>query len=229
MDVKIKHKFSQTKIIVLVMLCCLLIPTNCKGYHYYIKGLIAKYDYIESIEEIIGWGGNSSDLPTPSAFDIKMENGRRLFLSYVEINEKTGKNYYPYYLDLIGNFVIYGRIPIDLIAKETGLDLETVEDIIVHYDTIYSFINTMTKLSEINEELSEGNKYHISPYGGGGYVGDEYREKVKSFASGDWRPLLVEIDKYPEVYKMEDIDENIPRETRRVYRRIGKDKREPLN
>jgi hypothetical protein len=182
--------------------------------------LIAKYDYIEFIEEIIGWGGNSSDLPTPSAFNIKMTNDRRLFLSYIGINKKTRKNYYPHYLELIGNYAIYKSISIDLIANETGLNLETVEDVIIHYEIIYSFIDTMTKLSEINEDLSEDNRYHISQQGMG-YVGDEYREKVKSFASGQSRPLLVEMDKYPEMYKIEKMKKNIPEEVRRIYSKIS--------
>jgi hypothetical protein len=88
--------------------------------------MLDKYNYIESVEEIVGWGGNSSELPAPSAFDIKMTDNRRLFLSYVESNKKMKSRTYPTYIEMIGDFVIYGRIPVELIAEKTGLKLTTV-------------------------------------------------------------------------------------------------------
>jgi hypothetical protein len=201
---------------------------NCtRGYyyHFYAKELLEKYDYIETITEIAGWEGNSSELPPPFAFDIKMENGKRVFLSYVESNKEKNSIYYPKYVELMGNYVINGRIPIELIVEKTGLDLRTVEDVVVNYDTIYSFVSTMTKLGEINALLSKNNKYHVNDYGIG-YVGG-YEGKVKSFIynNGDiCHPLLVEMDKYPEFSEIRYINEEISWEIRIVYRRSANGK-----
>jgi hypothetical protein len=213
MDMKTQNKNPQIRIISSIsILCYLLFLVNCRGYHYYAKKLVNKYECIESIEEIIGWEGNSSEISPPSSFDIRMSYDRRLFLSYIEFNEKIKSKYYPHYLELIGGFAIEGRIPIEWIEKKTCLKLATVEDVIAHYDTIYGFIATMPKLSEINDQLSENNKYYIDKYGEG-YVGRDYWEEVNSF-------LLVEMDKYPEYYKIRKISETIPWETRIIYRRL---------
>jgi hypothetical protein len=108
-----------------------------------------------------------------------------------------------------------------LISEKTGLNLITVENVITEYDTIYGFINRMTKLSEINGQLSENNKYHVTE-SGKGYVGNEYLKKVKSFVYNNddiCYPLLVEMDKYPACYKISNINEKIPWEKRIVYTR----------
>jgi hypothetical protein len=83
----------------------------------------------------------------------------------------------------------------------------------------------MTRLNDINEQLSENNRYYIDEYGIG-FVGRgrerEYLEKVKSFTYNNGcicRPLLIEIDKYPECYKIGKINEKNPWETRIVHRR----------
>jgi hypothetical protein len=93
------------------------------------------------------------------SLDIKMENGRRLFLSYIHPSNLKA----PFYLNLIGksSFEILhfsGKkthhevgIPIDFVEKNIGIQLSSVDDVIGNYDLIRCFTDSLTKLADIDD------------------------------------------------------------------------------
>jgi hypothetical protein len=111
---------------------------------------------IQSINECWGWYGSSGDFFAPIALDIKTEDDKRLFLSFI----RSPRLKKPFYLNLIGNSVFSVRfstyengndggsahgIPIGLISQETGIQINSVDDVVNNYDEIYIFINSLTK------------------------------------------------------------------------------------
>lgn len=201
-------------------------------FTYQIKKLLRENKEIVSITACWGWGGTGGDLEQPLAIDIKMENGKRLFLSYIRsLNLKT-----PFYLVLIGEssfkvgyvtngFIAVGGIPIDLISQETGIEINSVIDVINNYDKIYSFIDSLTKLKDINEQLED--EYQYSSKGSGrGNVGLGWRHEVSTIQYSridkefTWFILNVTRNDFPDFYAFYDIDEGDEYEVRIIYRNV---------
>jgi hypothetical protein len=121
-----------------------------------IEKLVKGNQYIQSINECWGWYGSGGDFFAPVAIDIKMESDKRLFLSFIRSPWLKP----PFYLNLIGDSVFSVRfsvyengddggiahgIPIELISQETGIQINSVDDVVNNYNKIYIFINSLTK------------------------------------------------------------------------------------
>jgi hypothetical protein len=107
------------------------------------------------VEEIWEWDGNSSIFPPiPYALDIRMENDKRIFLSWIKsIHLKA-----PFYLAMIDNNVFRvrvskdedgrsgggERIPIKLIAQKANVQLKSVDDVVKNYDVLSEFMDSFT-------------------------------------------------------------------------------------
>jgi hypothetical protein len=127
-----------------------------------IEKLIKRNSNIQSINECWGWYGSGGDFFAPIALDIKMEDDKRLFLSFI----RSPRLKTPFYLNLIGSSVFSVRfstyengndggsshgIPIKLISQETGIQINSVDDVVNNYDEIYVFINSLAKYRTNND------------------------------------------------------------------------------
>jgi hypothetical protein len=172
-----------------------------------------KYPFIQSIEERRKWNGSGEDWNDPLALDIKMDNNKRIFVSYIKSSQlKT-----PFIVDLINTSTFKLRyecqftdtywartgIPSDYIAKALAIKLDSIDDVIENYDTINNFIESLTKLSDIIPD-DEIVFYHneddtIS-------INSEWIEKTKPlvFRKDDYFEKLfilnIEWDKFPDFY-----------------------------
>ena len=182
---------------VLLMVSFAVLLTSCVtislfGVKRNIKRVIQKYPFITSITEIWGFDGSGGDFNDPVALDIKMDNGKRLFLSYISSSDLKS----PFQLHLIekSTFIIYtghdkfgyytsfsNSIPIDFISRNIQIELNSVEDVIDNYDLILNFTNSLTKLADINELLDIDDRYRIVDLGFGseGRVGLSWRKHIK--------------------------------------------------
>jgi hypothetical protein len=121
--------------------------------------LLNKYPFIQSIEERRGWNGSGGKFIDPLALDIKMEDNKRIFVSYID----SGQLKSPFVLNLINTSTFMFRyeceftdthwartgIPSDYIAKALSIELDSVDDVIKNYESITKFVDSLTKLNDI--------------------------------------------------------------------------------
>ena len=184
-----------------------------------IKKLIDKYPNIISIEERWGYGNNDYNwreigFYSSVSLDIKMENEKRLFVSLVRSSSLKA----PFYIDLIGKSTFeiaqysgnqYNRwkgIPIDFIAKNIDIQLNSVDDVIKNYDLIFSFIDSLTKIEdmddiELKNQIISGLEYayYIARYGWVKYIQPIITDE------GEWYILNITQDEVPNAHKFMNI------------------------
>jgi hypothetical protein len=228
-----RYNILLTLVMLLLTTCATVKPEKS------IKRLMDKYPFIISITE--AWGFEDDDyIYTDRAFyrwlalDIKMENEKRLFLACICSSDLKA----PFYLELIGkssfaiaNFTTtkssfalnYWReynlsLPIDFIAKNIDIPLNSVDDVIENYDLIYNFTNSFTKLENIeidtrNEIISKYSEY---PKLGGVWI--KFVKPVK-IGNDDCYILNVTRDAAPKYYNFLRIDNKKGWEQRYTYYR----------
>jgi hypothetical protein len=162
--VKVRFKYILISIPLLIfplfyILLFLLLSISAVFYRYEVSReideLIENNKFILSVEEIWEWDGNSKLFPPiPYALDIRMENDKRIFLSWVKSMHLKA----PFYLAMIesnvfnvhvsrdedGRFGGGERIPIELIAQEAKIQLKSVDDVIKNYDVLLIFMDSFT-------------------------------------------------------------------------------------
>jgi hypothetical protein len=225
------YKILSIIIVTMILISCIRIYPKDS-----IERLIDKYPQIISITECWGFGDddyNSSDMFFYSwvSLDIKMEDEKRIFLSYI----RSSNLKVPFHINLVSdstfeiNHFSKGKInhwvgfPIDFIAKNINMQIKSVDDVIEYYDIIYSFTNSLTKLSDIENLLDNEQKDII-------IKGLEYSY---SLGIGWWRsfvqPIIIDDDKWyilnisedeiPNNYKLNEINNMHERERRNIYYR----------
>jgi hypothetical protein len=207
-----------------------------------IKRLIDKYPYIISVTECWGYGYddyNSSDILFYSwvSLDIKMENEKRLFISYIKSSDLKA----PFFLNLLGesafaisydyrNSIAHeyrDGLKIDFIADNIGVQLNSVDDVIENYDLIYEFTNTFKKLGEIEKILTIDQKNEIDSLLERGLGFYWWRKYVQPITAGDDRWYILNFTQKddPENYRFYNFKKiekyTIDRERRYVYSRVS--------
>jgi hypothetical protein len=227
----------------LIMLILLSSCISIAGLETSFKSLMDKYPNIISITRVWGYGDGDyhwTDIEFYRwlALDIKMENEKRLFLAWIRSSDLRT----PFYIELIGKstFIIdhnerrsafsitYGAsyddygflesIPIDFVAKNINIKLKSVDDVIKNYDLIYNFLNSFTKLEDI-EDIDKRNE--IAGYWSNtklGYKWLRYTPTIK-VDNVNCRILNVTQDAVPKYYKFERIDIGREWERRHTYYR----------
>jgi len=232
-------------IILLVSLIMPLLLSNCISItrlETSFKSLMDKYPNIISITRIWGYGDDDyicSDIEFYRwlALDIKMENEKRLFLAWIRSSDLKA----PFYIELIGksafiirhntskssfainywtrhNIYIFKSIPIDFVSKNIGIPLNSVDDVIKNYDLIYNFLNSFTKLEDI-EDIDKRND--IAGYWPDTELANKWLEYAREIKvdNADCSILNVTQDVVPKYYKFERIDIGRELERRHTYYR----------
>jgi hypothetical protein len=205
-----------------------------------IKKLIDKYLNIISVTECWGYGDddyNSSDILFYSwvSLDIKMENEKRLFISYIKSSDLKA----PFSLALVGksafaishdyrNDIAHDfreSLPIDFIANNIGVQLNSVDDIIENYDLIYDFTNSLTKLENIKKLLTIDQENEIKNYLERGLGFYWWRKFVQPITVGNDKRYILNItqDDDPKDYRFYNfngIENYHDRERRYVHSRV---------
>jgi hypothetical protein len=194
------------------------------AFRFQIYKLIIANSDIQSIEECWGWYGTGGDLRKPLALDVKMKDGKRLFLSYIYSPSLNA----PFYLDLVGestffiNYysrkessykgsgVVHG-IPIELIEQEEGITLNCVDDVVKNYDQIYNFIGTLCKLTTIGGRFNELKNAKPIEFTDENKRNEGYRYR--------WRIFNVEFSRLPDYHMFHYMNKASDRETRYLHRR----------
>jgi hypothetical protein len=160
------------------------------------------------------------------SLDIKMENGKRLFLSYIHPSNPKA----PFNLYLIGKSTFeilhfsgketnhWVGIPIDFIAINIGVQINSVSDVIENYDLIFNFTDSLTKLADIDDidvknEIISGLEYSYSL---GGY---RLIKHIQPIITGEdkWYILNVTYDEVPNAKKFEELAEIAMDRIRRYF------------
>jgi len=235
------RKFSVLLIILFVLLLVSCITIWPRAVSKNIKNLINKYPFIISITE--DWDFyRSGDFNDPVALDIKMEGGKRLFISHIRSSDLKS----PFYLVLIekSTFIthiwqdkfnrfdgISNSIPIDFISRNIQIELNSVEDVIENYDSIFNFTNSLTKLADINELLDIDDRYRIynTSYGKRGRYGLSWRNYVKPIKNEflykneiyeqEYFILNITQDEFPDTYDFYVIENENGRQQRYTHYR----------
>jgi hypothetical protein len=207
-----------------------------------IRKLIDKYPNIISVTECWGYGDddyNSSDILFYSwvSLDIKMENEKRLFISNIKSSDLKA----PFFIDIVGKsaFAIshaYSNdiaqrdyresFPIDFIANNIGVQLNSVDDVIENYNLIYDFTNSLTKLEDIKKLLTIEQENEIKNRLERGLGFFWWGRFVQPITAGDdkWYILNITQDDDPKDYRFYNFEyiENytIDRELRYVHYRV---------
>jgi hypothetical protein len=180
--------------------------------------LMDEYPFIKSIDERRRWNGSGGDWIDPLALDIKMENDKRIFVSYIKSSQLKA----PFILDLINTSTFMVRyecsftdtywartgIPSDYLARAMGINLDSIDDVIENYEGITDFVNSLTKLGDIVTDGRTGffyNKNNILSIKG------DWLKKTKPliFRENDYFEKLfilnIEGDKFPNFYTYQAI------------------------
>jgi hypothetical protein len=196
-----------------------------------IEKLIDRHPNIISVVEHWGFGDDDYywyEIPFYRwvSLDIKMENGKRLFLSYIRQSNLKA----PFHLILIekSTFEIlhFSReetnhwvgIPIDFIAKNVGIQLNSVDDVIENYDLIFTFTDSLAKLADIDNinvknEIISGLEYSYSL---GGYRLINHIQPIIT-DEDKWYILNVTYDEVPNAKKFEELAEIAMDRIRRYF------------
>jgi hypothetical protein len=159
--IRLKHIISIIVICIVIFLLSgisIIVLDDVYQFNFsrQIEKMIKRNPCIQSINECHGWHGSGGDFFSPIAMDIRMEGDKRLFLSFI----RSPWLKKPFYLNLIGSSVFsvmfssyengddrgasHG-IPIELIGQETGIQINSVDDVVNNYDKIHIFIDSLTK------------------------------------------------------------------------------------
>jgi hypothetical protein len=232
-------------IILLAHLIMLLLLCTCASIvkpESSIKSLMDKYPNIISVTRVWGYGDDDYTCSDREfyrwlALDIKMENEKRLFLAWIRSSDLNA----PFYIELIGkstfiiqhntrkssfainywtrnNIYIFQSIPIDFVAKNINIPLNSVEDVIENYDIIYNFLNSFTKIEDIEDidKRHEIAKYWSNTDLAYKWVTDVQPIKVDNI---DYRILNVTQDAVPNFRKFWRIEIGLGLERRQTYYR----------
>jgi hypothetical protein len=187
----------------------------------YLYKLMMENQCIQSIEERWGWWGSGGDFFSPLAIDIKMKDGKRLFLSFIYFPGLKP----PFFLNLIDekvffvttydinteNFGISHGIPIGLIMKEMSIRLDSVDDVIKNYDGILAFVSSFVILKDADNRFYESRA--INP------IAFDEIEKNGFVHKNQWRILTVEYNRVPNYHLFDYINNYRPHEERFFHRR----------
>jgi hypothetical protein len=109
----------------------------------------------------------------------------------------------------------YKSIPIDFVAKNIDIPLNSVEDVIENYDLIYNFLNSFTKIEDIAD--ADTRAKYLS-YTNLGYIWLKYVQPIK-VDNADCYILNVTQDAVPKYHKFWEIDIGHTYERRHTYYR----------
>jgi hypothetical protein len=184
-EMRFKHLFLiLTPFLIFLSFCILFVILLSISTVFYkivvsrgIDRLIENNKCIVSVEEIWEWDENSKLFPPiPYALDIKMENDKRIFLSWINSMHLKA----PFYIAMIDNNVYrahasrdvsgkFGggnRIPIKLIGEGIKIQLKSVDDVIKNYDVLSTFMNSfITWDSYINHKEQSASNVSWIQYG----------------------------------------------------------------
>jgi hypothetical protein len=138
---------------ILVINILLFLTSSCISIKSIKEQIQEKNPEVQIVEIYEFWWTNYLGL------HISFHDGRQLYLSNVRSDLKA-----PFRVAKVGEYIFCSyfqlsdgsynwnnnTVPIGLIGQELGLSLNTVHDVIKHYDTIYSY---MLSLRDINEEI----------------------------------------------------------------------------
>ena len=185
-----------------------------------IKKILKGYPSVISITKIYGFGYKSEIFKDPFALDIKMENGKRLFIAFIRSSGLKP----PFVIYLAGKskfdvqvwggtdkgWWVRSGIPVDFLSRNIKTELKSVEDLIKNYDLIINFTNSLTKLADINELLDIKDRYEIitnngETHGkvGAGWRNYKYINPIKD-DDNEWFILNITQDEFPEAFTFLD-------------------------
>jgi hypothetical protein len=204
----------------LVFFINLIISTSCSSRLVNnVDKLMTKYPFIQSIEERRRWNGSGGDWIDPLALDIKMSNGRRIFVSYISSDQLRS----PFIIDLVDTSTFIVRyeceatdtywartgIPSEYIAKALLINVDSIDDVIVNYDKIKNFVDSLTKLRDIvpNGQITfYYNKNDLLDFYGSGWLKRTKPLVLKK--DNDFEKLFIlniEGNKFPNFYTNQEI------------------------